>query len=161
MAGMVKAAMLKTSGDDVPIHRRAVAERPVTYEAATRRLAALTMSDEKKATVSRESRGDCGICGREVIAEIGGDRTKGHKRLRYNRESGSVHFHTECVADLCDQRERALSSKGICGICRQIVSEKEDRVKTSFVGAGGASLYVHPECARKLLLELVGVEGKG
>lgn len=159
MAGMVKAAMLKTSGDDVPLHRRAVAERPATYEAATRRLAALTMSDEKKATVSRESRGDCGICGKEVTAAIGGDRTKGHQRLRYNRESGSVHYvHMDCVADLCDQRERALSSKGICGICRQIVSEKEDRVNPRFVDAG---LYVHKECAKNLLFQLAGVEGKG
>ena len=160
MAEMVKAAILKKSGDDVPIHRRAAAER-TTYDAAARRLAALTMLDEKKATVSRESRGDCGICGKEVIAEIGGDKTKGHKRLRYNREEGrgQVHFHMECVADLCNQRERALSSKGICGICRHIVSEKEDRVKVDFVKP--ELLYVHPLCAKNLAFQVMGVEGKG
>jgi hypothetical protein len=126
-----------------------------------RRLAALTMHDDsekrKRDTVGRESRGNCGICGKEVIAAIGGDKTKGHKRLRYQRESGRVHFHMECVADLCDEREMAVSSKGICGICRKIVDVAEDRVPTKFFGD---RLYVHLKCATRLCFDL-GLGGKG
>ena len=161
MAGMVKEAVLKRSGGDVGLRRAAVEGPP--YEGAARRLGAITMSDEKKAAVSRESRGECGICGEEVIAGIGGDRSKGHERLRYSREEGhgNVHFHMECVADLCDRREKALSSKGICGICRQIVRETEDRVPLRALGFVGGEVYVHRNCAKQLLFKMVGVDGKG
>ena len=163
MAGMVKEAVLKRSGGDVGLRRAAVEGPP--YEGSARRLAALTLvSDEKKAAVSRDRGGECGICGKEVIAGIGGDRSKGHERLRYNRESGSVDFHMECVAALCDRREKALSSKGICGICRQIVRETEDRVplkRLGFVLLVEGEVYVHQNCAKKLLFKMVGVDGKG
>jgi hypothetical protein len=151
--GKVIAGILKGKMKDATYLER-LAEERMTHDAAARRLAALTMHDDsekkKRDTVGRESRGNCGICGKEVIAAIGGDKTKGHKRLRYQRESGRVHFHMECVADLCDEREMAVSSRGICGICRESVSDKEDRVPTKFAGD---RLYVHLKCARRLCIE--------
>ena len=75
--------------------------------AALSRLATLSLADEKKGAVSIDSRGNCGICEKEVIAAIGGDKNKGHDRLR-SKEFDGRYFHIDCAKKLCDELEKAL-----------------------------------------------------
>ena len=98
IAGVVKERMMKNTSETLAAAHGRGELGPRVPHAALSRLAGLSLADEKKETVSRESvesKGTCGLCLLEVM---GGER--GHNRLRSD-EFGGRYFHMECVKKLC------------------------------------------------------------
>ena len=107
ITGIIKESMMRNTSEALAAARARGELGPRVPHAALSRLAALSMADEKKGAVSIESRGNCGLCEKEVIASLGGDRAKGHDRLR-SKEFDGRYFHMDCAKKLCDELSKAL-----------------------------------------------------
>ena len=102
ITGIIKESMMRNTSEALAAARARGELGPRVPHAALSRLA-----DEKKGAVSIESRGNCGLCEKEVIAAIGGDKNKGHDRLR-SKEFDGRYFHMDCAKKLCDELSKAL-----------------------------------------------------
>jgi hypothetical protein len=107
ITGIIQEGIMRNTSEALAAARARGEVRPRVPHAPVSRLAALSLADEKKGAVSIDSRGKCGICEKEVIAAIGGDKEKGHDRLR-SKEFDGRYFHMECATKLCAELRKAL-----------------------------------------------------
>jgi hypothetical protein len=91
IAGIIKDSIHKKTSENLAKLGAGEGRSSVPYAA----LARLSVRDDEK---TKESRGVCGICGKEVLVD--------QDRMKYTGESRSIYFHMKCVDSLCEQHAR-------------------------------------------------------